>query len=203
MEIKEIISHYKELSQECLEDIAGRVELITAQPGEAVVTQGEPCDAIYFNRNGLMRVVYKFGKTENTILFGGEGDVYTSLHSFFAGEPAAFSLIAVEETDIFALYFNDVKELKQKFVEFMDWLLYMCMGQLYALENRYVRYTTTTAEERYLSFLANDAPYIERVTAKRMAQGVPLKHIASYLNITPETFSRLRRKLVSKKENNS
>lgn len=195
MDIRDIILQYKTVSEECLRDIASMVRVINVPSGKHVVRQGEVCDAFYFNRTGLMRVAHKAGKTENTILFGAAGDIFTSLHSYFAGEPSAFSLVALEDSQIYRINYEQIETLQNRHPDFMRWLMYIAFGQLYALERRYVKYTDTSAEQRFRNFLAQDQPYIKRVSAKILTLRIPLKYIASYLQITPATLSRLRRKL--------
>lgn len=198
MDIREIIKQYRQVSEACLEEIASSVQIIKAQAGDAIVRQGKICDAIYLNRTGLYRVSHYNGKNESTLLFGSSGDIYTSLHSYFADEPSAFSLTALEVGEVYALPYGKVRELTAKYRDFADWMLYIAVGQLYALERRYVKYADTTPEERLMNFMASDTPYINRVSAKLLTLRIPLKYIASYLQITPSTLSRLRRKMVGK-----
>lgn len=198
MELRDIITHYKPLSERCLSEICSCAEMIEVEPGRTVVRQGEMCHAFYICRDGLMRVAHKTDKGENTILFGSVGDIYTSLHSYVMAEPAVFSLIAVEPSQLYVLHFHDIRDLAERHTDFCHWLMYLAFGQLYALERRYVKYATTSAEQRFHNFLAQDIPYIKRVSANSLNLRVPLKYIASYLQITPATLSRLRRKLVRK-----
>lgn len=198
MNLREIILHYKEVSEPCLDEICGSANIIDVEPGDVIVRQGELCNAFYINREGIFRVSHANNQTDNTILFGTEGDIYTSLHSYFANQPAAFSLVALEQGSVYELTYNTIRHLIAKYRDFADWMLYIATGQLYALERRYVKYATTTAEDRLYNFMANDEPYIKRVSAKLLTLRIPLKYIASYLQITPSTLSRLRRKLVGK-----
>lgn len=195
MDIRDIILQYRHVSEECLRDIAAMVRVKSVKAGDSVVRQGELCDAFYFNRSGLMRVSHRTADADNTILFGAAGDIFTSLHSYFASEPSAFSLIALEPSEVYELKYKDVEALVRRHPDFMQWLMYIAIGQLYALERRYVKYATTGAEQRFRNFMAQDQPYIKRVSAKVLTLRIPLKYIASYLQITPATLSRLRRKL--------
>lgn len=195
MDIRDIILQYRGVTEECLRDIDARVRILRVNTGCSLVRQGQVCDAFYFNRSGLMRVSHRTVDADNTILFGAAGDIFTSLHSYFAAEPSAFSLIALEESEVYELKYRDVEALLTRHPDFMRWLMYIAIGQLYALERRYVKYATTGAEQRFRNFMAQDQPYIKRVSAKVLTLRIPLKYIASYLQITPATLSRLRRKL--------
>lgn len=202
MDLNEIFSHYgfKTLSKECMDAINKSAELIYVEKGEKVVSQGEVCSAFYLNRSGLMRVVMQRGKVEDTFMFGTTGDIYTSLHSWSLNEPSPFSLIAVEDSEVYVIGYASMRRLLTQFDELARWLLELCFAQLYSLERRYVMYSSNSAEERLKIFLSRDEVPTDRVSVKTMMQRVPLKHIASYLKITPETLSRLRRKLVSGKK---
>jgi len=73
--------------------------MISVKKGQPVVRQGEVSNHFVFNRVGLFRVSHINGNTEDTVLFGSSGDVFTSLHSYYAGEPAIFTLSAVEDSE--------------------------------------------------------------------------------------------------------
>lgn len=200
MDLTDIFNQYGSMSKECAEAMINCSELIFAEKGERVVKQGEMCSAFYINRNGLMRVVLQRGNVEDTFMFGTTGDIYTSMHSWCLNEPSAFSLIAVEDTEIYVISYSSMRRLMEHYPDLVRWLLEICFLQLYSLERRYIMYSSNSAEERLKIFLSRDEIRTDRVPVKTMMQRVPLKQIASYLKITPETLSRLRRKLVSKKE---
>lgn len=196
MTLKEIIAHYGQLSGKCIEELERASNLLHVKRGEILVEQGKMCNAFFFNSSGLMRVVLKKDDMEDTFMFGSTGDIYTTLHSWFADLPSPFSLIAVEDSEVYEISYHSIRRLLKQYPDLTEWFLKLCFGQLYALERRYLMYATSTAEERLRNFLAKDEPILERVPVKTMAQGVPLKQIASYLKMTPETLSRLRRKII-------
>lgn len=198
MDLNRIILHYGPLSSEVLGQLEEAAELVTVYAGDVLLAQGTMCKAWYFNRNGLLRVSYSGKGKENTILFGSEGDVFTSFHSWFANEPASFSLIAIEDSEVYQMPFHTMRRLISLYPEMLQWTLTLLEGQMYVFERRYVKFANCNAEERLIKFLGKDFPKLERIAGKTIAQRIPLKYIASYLGIKPETLSRLRRRIAGK-----
>lgn len=195
MELKDILLHYGPLSGRCVEHICRESELRYFSPSQAIVEEGRRCGHIFFNKNGLTRVHRETEKGDSTLLFGSEGDVYTSPSSWFAGEASPYSLSAILDTETYALPYESLRRLQETHPEVNAWMLGLSMGQLYVLERKAAVNTDLKAEERVRVFFFEihnwtTWPYSD-IWSK-----VPLKYIASYLGMTPETLSRIRRRLL-------
>lgn len=196
MELAEILYQYGALSAECVDEIKKNSTLEKLKASETLLQQGDMCDYFYFNRSGIMRVCHEEEGKEYTALFGSEGDIYTSLHSWFAGQVSPFSLISVEESEVFMVPYSAMRRVYSRFPEEMyAWTTRLCIEQLYALENRYLRSCHGTNEERLERFLLKNDSKSDILPGRKIAQRVPLKFIASYLGITQVTLSRIRRKI--------
>ena len=154
------------------------------------------CDNFYVNRTGIMRVCHESDGKEHSILFGTEGDIYTSLHSWVAGERSPFSLIAVEEAEVYSISYATMRRVLADFPEAVNWFLQLSLQQLYGLERRYLSFCSNNTEERLRTFMYNVDPKFKRMPGRKMVQHVPLKYIASYLGVAQATLSRLRAKIV-------
>lgn len=195
MELKEILLHYAPLPAECIWELERASELVRVEAGKTILAQGEKCNHWYFNRNGLTRVSYSEGNHETTFLFGSEGDIYTSLHTWFSGEVSPFTLSSIDETELYMVNYSTMRRQLAIQPEMARWLMTLYEGQLYSLERRFLKYNNRNATERFLELFGKDWPNLERVGGKTLAQRIPLKYIASYLGIKPETLSRLRKRL--------
>ena len=165
--------------------------------GKAVVRQGEVFGSFVFIRKGLFRVSHDNQVGEDTILFGTSGDVFTALHSYYANEPAVFSLIAVEDSEVWLVSFEDMRHILSAYPDMMMWMHNLMIEQIYAFEKRYMFFSNKSAEERFINFLRDRYGSLRRAPIKYISSIVPLKYIAQYLKITQSTLSRLRKKLVS------
>lgn len=157
----------------------------TFETGEVIVNSGDVNDSIFIILSGVARNCYLDGEKEVTEGFSNPGTLMLSYHCFFLGAPSYLRLEAccrVEALEITRAHFNKMVETSH---EFTRWFMGQCMGQLYYLERKN-KIINGTAEERYLG-LVKDRPEILR--------NVPLKIIASYLNITPQYLSVLRNRL--------
>jgi len=195
--LRQILSQYINPTDELVRDLEQVARLVTVEKGEPVVCQGEMCDVFVFNRKGLFRVCNTAGGVEDTLLFGTSGDVFTSLHSYYAHEPSIFSLIAVEPSEVWIVNYQQWRDLETRHPVLVSWMRGLLIEQLYGFEKRYLFFNNKSAEERFHNFLRMSNASLRRTSVKYISGIVPLKYIAQYLKITQSTLSRLRKKLVS------
>ena len=137
-----------------------------------LVHQGSPDTNLYFITEGLLRGMAEFDGREDTLFFAVPGDPFLSVHTVAHGQPAVISLQALEDSQALAV---NVADFRRLVAEHPD--------QVYALERRYIWMATSNATERYRTFMRVRREIINRI---------PVKYIAQYLSIAPETLSRIR-----------
>ncbi len=199
--LRQILAQNCEPTDELVAALESAAELRRVPKGKEIVAQGQVCDCFVFIRTGLFRVSHKSADSEDTILFGTSGDVFTALHSYYSGEPAVFSLTAVENSETWLVSYADMKRLLEEHLDMLRWMHSLMIEQIYAFEKRYIFFSNKSAEERFINFLRDRYGSLRRAPIKYISSFVPLKYIAQYLKITQSTLSRLRKKLVSRQYN--
>lgn len=195
--LREILLQNCEPSEELVTALESVAEFRHVKKGEFIVKQGEKSRYFIFIRMGLFRVTHtSVDNTEDTILFGTSGDVYISMHSYYAEEPAVFSLCAVEDSEIWLVSYENMRNLLDNHLDLLRWMHDLMIEQFYAFEKRYLFFSNKSAEERFVNFLRDRYGSLKRAPLKSILSLVPLKFIAQYLKITQSTLSRLRKKLV-------
>jgi len=153
--------------------------------------EGEVCKHLVFVAKGLLRTYNTDEKgNEHMSIFGWEGWWLSDFNSFLSGEPAVFNIDAIEDSELLMLSRNDYDALTLA-VPIMDrYFRILYQNSLVTKERRLMSTITHSAEERYLELSASNPQIIERI---------PQNLIASYLGIAPETLSRIKKNLVSRK----
>lgn len=106
-------------------------------------------------------------------------------------------MTAVTDAEVWVIKYEDWTVLENRYPVLIKWMRDLLLEQCYSLEERHLRFKTKSIEELFLNFLNKDQAGISRrTTIKTIDKIVPLKYIAQYLSITPESLSRLRNKLV-------
>lgn len=149
--------------------------------------EGTICTRICIVTKGILRSYYVKDGEQLTTYFNTEGTVATALRSYLKVVPAHENIQALTEVEMLVI---EKKDLNQLFEDIPSWnkLARIVMEQLYVkMEERSISLQYDTAKERYLKFL-KDFPGIIQI--------IPLQYIASFVGITPETLSRIRKSLL-------
>lgn len=151
-----------------------------------LVTQGQICRRLYFVEHGALRGFYHLEEREVTHWFAFENDFVTSFHSFITGKPAVENIQLLEGSVLWSIGREELDKLLNAFPD-VERLLRIAYETYYLrLEERYVNSQFTSAKERYANLLQRAPHIVERVA---------LGQIASYLGISQETLSRIRKSL--------
>ncbi len=146
---------------------------------------GDVAGSVGFVASGLFRIVYTVDGDERTKDFQHEGQFTGSLASLLIGAPARFSVVAMEPSVLLEIKRERLFDLSDRFPVW-DRMRRNYAEQLFLYkEAREASLLLDSPEERYLQFIRERPDLLQRV---------PLRHIASYLGITPEALSRIRRR---------
>jgi len=151
--------------------------------GEYLVREGEIEKYIYFIETGAVRAFITSDAEEQTIRFGYAGSFITSISSFITQRPSEMAIEALRKTtakvisrnSLLAMVHADMQS-QQQYITMLETLI-------------------TQQMERETDLLTtNPAARLQRVLDRspNLFQEIPLKYIASYLRMTPETLSRIR-----------
>lgn len=157
---------------------------------EVLVQAGEICNEQAYISSGCMRSFLTDDRgNEHVIQFGFEDWYVGDMMSFITAKPADYTIEALEDCVVLVFHRDQSDELYARFPRMERYFRIMIQHAFVAMQGRLISTMSQSAETRYLNLLEK-FPKIEL----RVAQ----HHIASYLGITPEALSRVRRKLLNK-----
>jgi len=159
--------------------------------GKLLLKAGQVCDHIYFIKKGAVRGFIKEGKRDITTWITAENEVVSSISALDMKTPAMENMQAIENCELLALTYDNFQELYVKFPEFNIVARKVLQKYYQDAEGRAFIVRLTNAENKYRLFITRYG---------HLANRIPLKYIASFLGITLETLSRVRKKLSLKKE---
>ena len=156
-----------------------------------LLQEGDICKHIAFVEKGALKAyVVDDAGAESIIQFALEGWVISDLYSFLTGEPATYNIDALENAELVLISKSAHEELLKKIPKYETYIRLQITGAYIALQKRLTSIISLPLEERYKNFLA---------LYPNIAQRVPQHMIASYMGLTPETLSRVRSRMASRK----
>jgi CRP-like cAMP-binding protein len=163
-----------------------RITVKKLKKHEFLLREGEVCNHIAFINSGFLRIYHNKEGKEHTTHFYLEGKWISNYASFLNREPSLYFIEAQTDSELFLITYNDLNRLYDE-VKMMDRFGRLVAERLFlATVARHQAMVLQTPEERYRQLL-NDQPHIFQIA--------PLKHIASFLGVEPESLSRIRKRL--------
>lgn len=181
---------YLPLDQAERADLSKRVIERSIKRRQFILQESEICKHYTFVAAGCFKKFYVDDKgTEHNLQFIAENDWIMEIDSFFGEKPSRVYIEAIEPSVIFQIQKPDLIDLYMNNPKFGRVFRVIVETRVVELENRVLQSISSTAEERYLSFLSQ---------YPHLSSRLPNTQIASYLGITPEFLSKVRKDLTKK-----
>ena len=163
---------------------------VTLKKKEFFSHQSERCRLVAFVNSGCVRTYYTDQKgDEFTIYFGFRNWWIGDQTSFYSGTPSRYSIQALEETELFTADIEKWECAIDEVPVFENWFKVKTRKSYGAAHQKLIDSQTESAEEKYLKLLKNAPDIVQRI---------PQHYIASYLNIKPQSLSRIRKNILGK-----
>ncbi len=181
------ISKYIALSQEDIRLFTSALRTRKIRKRQFLLQEGDISKYEYFVVRGCLKAYFTDAEGKEHILqFAVEDWWINDLQSFTSGEPAKLNIEALEETEVFQIEKEQLEDLYIKIPLLNNLFRQLFQSAFIALQSRVVDNLSKPAKERYLSFISK---------YRNIEQRVPQHTIASYLGITPEFLSQIRKKI--------
>ena len=155
-----------------------------------LLNEGEICTHIGFVNSGCLREYNIDSKgTEHIIQFAIEDWWVSDLNSFLSGNPAEYNIDALQDSEVLLLEKSSRDELLEKCPKMERFFRLLIEANHVSTHQRIADSLSSSAEERYLKFIK---------TYPKLIEIIPQSQIASYLGITPQSLSRIRKELIQK-----
>jgi len=177
------LQRFSDINREAFEQLIPYLEIRRFDKRKTLVGQGEIDDYLNIVIKGLVRKYIHSEKGEITLQLATEGHFIQSEISFHHREPSQVIVEAIEPTIVVSIRYDHMQDAFNKIPGAETLGQSIVMQMFIKKDARYFDQLKKTTRERFLEYIDNHP---------HMLQRVPQKILASYLNIKPETFSRLK-----------
>lgn len=184
--IREFYEQFMKLDEPEWRFIADHFQKQVFNKQEHMISLGQTENYLSFIESGLVRFYIPGEEKEWTFHFNFNREFTCACDSFLTRNPAAYCLQALSETTLWRISYNDLQKLylETKAGNFLG--RFITEHMLLAHSKHNINLIKYNATERYLHLLKEEP---------KIVQQVPLKYIASYIGITPQALSRIRRQI--------
>lgn len=179
------LKQFPHYSEDLFEQLSPYLSIRQLEKNDYFLREGQTCKQLAFIEKGLVRIYYIHDGKEITKCFCRENNITCSYSSMITQEPSSCAIQTVENTKLITLSYSSLQELYKKNM-FWQQMARIAGEQEYIVEENHNRsMRDLSASDRYKQILEQDSALLQRV---------PLNHLASYIQVAPETLSRIRKK---------
>lgn len=187
------LAKVNETDKDFIDEFVSRCSYKTLQKGSFILKQGEYSKYIYWVSSGLLikYVIDESGK-KHVIQFAPDNWWMAERESMYFGKPSKHFIQCLEDTTV--VYYNEelILDLHKKYPAFNKYHFRLLQNHIRHLNNRILMLLSASAKERYLAFLE---------LYPNLFSHLSMGDIASYLGITSECLSRVRKEISENKNN--
>ena len=180
---RELARRYSTMTHDELDMLESILVPMKFAKGDAILREGDVCRHIYWIVKGLVRQFYYKNKKEVTEYMATENPICMSIESLFREQPSRQIIQALEPTVLYALPMHELEATAMKSVNIQMLYRKILEESLIISQHRADMLRFESAQDRYRLLVKHSPQLVLRA---------PLVHIASYLQMTPETLSRVR-----------
>ena len=180
---RELARRYSTMTHDELDLLESILVPMKFAKNEKILDEGEVCEYIYWIAKGLVRQFYYKNGKEMTEYMATENHICMCIESLFNDKPTHLQVIALEPTIIFALPKKQLEAVAMKSVNIQILYRKILEESLILSQIRADMLRFESAIDRYQKLVKRSPQLVMRA---------PLVYIASYLQMTPETLSRVR-----------
>jgi len=181
---REICRSYEvTLSLDALRAFADILQPFKVLRGNDLVAEGEVCNYMYFVERGMVLQYYRKNNVTVTEHISHEGDMVICIESFFLREPSKIVATMLEPGVVWGIPHDELETIASHSFELCKLIFSFYQRSLIISQRKADVLRFETAKERYVRTMKENPEIIRRA---------PLHHVASFLQMTPETLSRVR-----------
>ncbi|MEO1021013.1 MAG: Crp/Fnr family transcriptional regulator [Bacteroidota bacterium] len=184
-ELERYIQSKVNLSEEEIREIVQAFEETTFKNDQAIIQKGQYVTKYFFIATGGVRIVIETPEREITAWLIFENHFFSDLEALRSGQVSRAKMVAIEDTRIYSIDAHTMHAFYNRFPQWQAFGRKMMEDAFLTVVDSLISFQTMDAEARYLRLL-EQSEAIHRV---------PLKQLASYLGITPNSLSRIRRNI--------
>ncbi len=166
------------------------LKIKTLKKNDFLIEAGKTCKHVTYVNKGILRAYNLTDGKEFILAFFIENEYSSEYCSFLTKTPATYYIQAIEDCEVIDLHYDDIQKLYREIPILERFGRFIAENLFIMLSMRNVSLLADSPEERYLKLLKN--------SQSNLPQRVPQYMIASYLGITPEALSRIRKRIAEK-----
>jgi CRP-like cAMP-binding protein len=183
--LKKFILSIVKIDAKDLDIILSKFKERTVSKGQFILRKGQIAHQYYFIKSGGLRFFFGdfYEQTTAWVIFKNE--FFTEICSLNPQVPTRFNIEAIENTELIYIEKDEMDLLYRQFPLLQEFGRKIWESMSVRMVDIILDYQILSAEQRYLNFMK----------MPELIQKIPVKHLASYLGITPNALSRIRKNI--------